>query len=184
MNRMLSYLALVVVFGFCGCFSSTPKRSSSVFLPEFNATGKVIKPNEFKKGGSLVILPFKAGENAAAGQQLDRVSLMIVKGMIDYLAQEKTPFTVLTTEEQGKPDLIIDGYINNFTEPGRMKRWVMQNKNAVLAVDGYMEIPATKERILIFQHQRSIVDRKKDGLSLAYAMGQDLGRFIVESLQQ
>jgi hypothetical protein len=182
MNRRLIYIAFSIVFISCGC-SSTPRKFSSVAHSPVNATGNIIKESEFKKGGTLVILPFKAGENAMASQQLDRVALMIVKGMIDYLAQEKTPFTVLTTQDQGKPDLVIDGYINDFTEPGTMKRWIMHNKKAVLTVDGFMEIAGTKERLLVFQHTRSMADPKKDGLDLAYKTGQDLGRYIVDALE-
>jgi hypothetical protein len=182
MNRQIFYLTLSCLLIFCGCFSSTPKRTTHITDPTVSATGQLIKPDEFKKGGRLVILPFKVGENAFASANLDRISLMIVRGMIDYLSQEKTPFTILTTQDQGTPDLVIDGYINDFTEPSRMNRWVMQNKKAVLSVEGYMDVQGTKERVLIFQHKRLMPDPKKDGLDLAYALGQDLGRFIVENL--
>jgi hypothetical protein len=182
---MLVYITVGLFVMSSGCFSSTPKRSSlRTHSDDVSAAGKIIKESEFKKGGSLAILPFKAGVNAEATPQLDRVSLMIVKGLIDYLSEEKTPFTILKTQDQGQPDLVIDGYINDFVEPGKMKRWVMQNKKAVLSVDGYMEIPSTKERIMIFQHKRMMTDPQKDGLDLAYQTGQDLGRFIVESLEQ
>jgi hypothetical protein len=182
-NKNILYIAFAVVFVSSGCFSSTPKKSSSAATPSVGATGQIIKESELKKGGTLVILPFKAGVNAAASQKLDRVSLMVVKGMIDYLSEERTPFKILTTQDQGVPDLVIDGYINNFSQPGKVKRWVMQSRKAVLSVDGYMEIAKTKERVLVFQHHQKMSDPKKDGLELAYRTGQDLGRFIVEALQ-
>jgi len=184
MRKGLIYLAISFGVICCGCFSSIPQRTSHATPSLVSATGQVIKESEFKKGGTLVILPFKAGENAVASPQLDRVALMIVKGMVDYLSGEKTPFTVLTTQDQGSPDLIIDGYINDFTEPGKMQRWVMRDKKAVLAIDGYMEVSGNKERILVFQHKRSMTDPKKDGLDLAYQTGQDLGRFVVDALEQ
>ena len=149
-----------------------------------DATGKIIKEDVLRKGGTLVILPFKAGENAVASPQLDRVALMIVKGAIDYLNDEKTPFTLLTTQDQGEPDLVIDGYINDFVQPGKMKRWVMQKKKTFLSVEGTMEIQGTKERVLVFQHKRTMGDPQKDGLDIAYKIGQDLGRFIVEALER
>jgi len=183
MNKKFILILVCVLFVSSGCFSSTPKKSSSA-SHSVNATGKIIKEKEFKEGGKLAILPFKAGVNAVASIQLDRVSMMVVKGMVDYLAQGNTPFTVLTTQDQGDPDFVIDGYINAFIQPGKVKRWVTHNKKTILSVEGYMENPVTKERILIVQHKRSIIDRNKDGLDLAYQTGQDLGRFLVDSLQE
>jgi hypothetical protein len=184
MNRRLIYIVIGTIFVASGCFSSSPKRSSSAVPSLARATGKIIKEDEFKKGGTLVVLPFKAGPNAAASPQLDRVSLMIAKGLIDRLSEEKTPFTVLTTQDQGEPDLVVGGYINDFIQPGKVKRWVMQSKKTALSVDGYIDVHGSKERILIFQHKQLKADPKKDGLDLAYKTGQELGRFIIEALQE
>lgn len=130
-----------------------------------------------------MILPFKAGVNAIDSLQLDRVALMIVKGTVDYLADQKTPFTVLTTEDQGSPQLVIEGYVDEFSQSGKMSRMVMRKKSTTLSVNGQMVIAGTHDRVLVFQYTKSMPDPKKDGLDLAYQTGQDLGRFIVDALE-
>ena len=166
-----------------GCFSSAPVKSSSSGIVSSRVTGKVIKEDVFKKGGTLVILPFKAGVNAVASPQLDRVTLMIVKGAVDYLAEQKTPFKVLTTEDQGSPQLVIEGYVDDLSHSGKMSRMAMRPKTTTLSVNGQMVISGTHDRVLIFQQTKSIPDPKRDGLDIAYQTGQDLGRFIVDALE-
>ncbi len=183
MTKSRLFILVIILSVVSGCFSSTPaKSSSSVFSPS-RATGTVIKEAEFKKGGTLVILPFKAGANAVASPQLDRVALMVVKGMVNYLGEEKTPFTVLTTEDQGRPQLVIEGYVDDFSQSGKMSRMVLRNKKITLSVSGQMVVAGTHDRLLVFQHTKSRPDPKKDGLDVAYQTGQDLGRFIVDALK-
>lgn len=178
MNKSCLFILVIVCFVFSGCFSSSSVKSSSP-----RATGTIVKEAEFKKGGTLVILPFKAGANAAASQKLDRVAMMIVKGAVDYLAEQRTPFTVLTTEDQGSPQLILEGYVDNFSYSGKMSRMVLRNKETTLSVRGQMVVAATRDRIFVFQHKKTMPDPKKDGLDVAYQTGQDLGRFIVDALE-
>ena len=181
MNKTVVFALVVFSLVLSGCFSSVPVKSSSS-ASSSRATGTVIKEAEFKKGGTLVILPFKAGVGAVANPQLDRVALMIVKGMIDYLAEQKTPFTVLSTEDQGRPQLVIEGYVNDFSQSGKMSRMI-HGKKTTLSVSGQMVVSGTHDRLFVFQHRRSMTDPKRDGLDVAYQTGQDLGRFIVDALQ-
>ena len=183
MNESRLFILVIMSIIFSGCFSSTPVKSSSSAFFSPRATGTIVKEDEFKKGGTLAILPFKAGVNAVASQQLDRVALMIVKGMIDYLSEQKTPFTVLTTEDQGRPQLVIEGYVDDFSPSGKMSRVVLRNKKTTLSVSGQMVITGTRDRLLVFQHTKSMPDPKKDGFDVAYQTGQDLGRFIIDALQ-
>lgn len=107
---------------------------------------------------------------------------MIAKGAIDYLNEQRTPYRVLTTQDQGSPDMIIDGYIQDFKRPGKISRWIFRDKRTRLSVSGQLTLAKTKERVMVFQTAKTMVDPKKDGLDVAYQTGQDLGRFIVDAL--
>lgn len=165
-----------------GCFSSTPNNAPMINFASGTPTGKIIDRDAFIKGGTVVILPFRAGEQATANPQLDRIALMIAKGTIDYLNEQKTPYQVLTTQDQGSPNMIIDGYIKNFRRPGKLSRWVFRDKKTRLSVSGQMTHANTKDRVMVFETSKSMVEPTKDGLDLAYQTGQDLGRFIVDAL--
>ena len=89
------------------------KGELSRLLRDIGIAAKIVNREVFSKGGTLVVLPFKAGVGVSANQQMDRMSMMIAKGAIDYLVEQKTPFTILTTQDQGNPDLIIEGYIED-----------------------------------------------------------------------
>lgn len=176
-------LIVILIFSlFSGCFWSPPKNEiepkSVLGIP----TGQIINREAFLKGGTLVVLPFKAGEDATANPQLDRVALMLAKGVIDYLDEQRTPYQVLTTQDQGRPQVIIDGYIHDFNRPSRISRWVFRNKHTRLRVSGQMTLSGGKERVMVFQVDKSMADPKGDGLDVAYQTGQDLGRFIVDAL--
>lgn len=109
------------------------------------------------------------------------MAMMIAKGAIDYLSEQKTPFTVLATQDQGSPDLVIEGYIKELDRPGKMGRLVLRQKEATLHVTGQMIVTGTKERVMVFQSTKTMPDPKRDGLDIAYQTGQDLGRFIAEA---
>lgn len=175
-------ILIIIITSTFGCFSSTPNNGPTSNYASGIPTGKIIDPDAFVKGGTVVILPFKAGEQATANPQLDRIALMIAKGAIDYLNEQKTSYQVLNTQDQGSPEMIIDGYIKDFKRPGKLSRWFFRDKKMRLSVSGQMTRANTKDRVMVFETTKLMVDHKKDGLDLAYQTGQDLGRFIVDAL--
>lgn len=175
-------ISILVIPFLAGCFFSVGKEQPLTVSSTGSPTGRIVNKNIFIKDGTLAILPFKAGEDANADPQLDRMALMIAKGMIDYLNDEKVPFKVLTTQDQGDPQMIIEGYIKDFKRPGRLSRWFFRKNKTVLRVSGQMVLVGSKERVLLFQETKSIPGSKKDGLDISYQTGQDLGRFILDAL--
>lgn len=181
-RRLIVFISIILCCS--GCFSSVPKQTPPAADLSGSPTGKIINRDVFAKGGTLVVLPFKAGEDVVASPQLDRMAMMIAKGAIDYLNEQKTPFTVLTTQDQGSPELVVEGYIEDMDRPGKLGRLVLRHKKATLRVNGQIIVAATKERVMIFQSTKSMADPKRDGLDIAYQTGQDLGRFIVDALNE
>jgi hypothetical protein len=179
-RHQLVYILLIPFLA--GCFSSVVKERPLTVSLSGSPTGKIVNRGLFIKDGTLAVLPFKAGEDAESDPQLDRMALTIAKGMIDYLNEQKAPFKVLTTQDQGNPQMIVEGYIEDLKRPGKLSRWVLRRNKTVLSVRGQMALVGSKDRVLMFQETKSMPDPKKDGLDIAYQTGQDLGRFILDAL--
>jgi len=176
-------LCILLIPFLAGCFSSASKeRHLTVYLTG-SPTGKIVNNDIFIKDGTLAILPFKAGEGVSSNPQLDRMAFMIAKGMMDYLNEEKSPFKILTTQDQGNPQMIIEGYIEDLKRPSKLSRLFLRRNKVLLSVSGQMALVGSKGRVLIFQETKSMPDPKKDGLDVAYQTGQDLGRFILDALR-
>lgn len=182
MNSRHRLTSILIVPFLAGCFSVVAKERPLTVSLTGTPTGKIVNKNIFIKDGTLAVLPFKAGEDAASDPQLDRMALMIAKGMIDYLNEQKAPFKVLTTQDQGNPQMVVEGYIEDLKRPGKFSRWVLRRNKTTLSVRGQMALVGNKDRVLIFQETKSMPDPKKDGLDIAYQTGQDLGRFILDAL--
>lgn len=145
-------------------------------------TGRLVDKKSFIPDGTLAVLPFKAGEGVAADPQLDRMSLMISKGIIDYLKEEKLPFEILLTQDQGDPQMLVEGYIESFKKSSRLGVLFFRPRKSQLNVSGQVIVVSNKERILVFKHVKSTTDPQKSGLDLAYHTGHDLGRFIADAI--
>lgn len=181
MSRQILILLLITPV-LTGCLFFGPKKQPAAVVLPGSPTGKIVNRDALIKDGTLAVLPFKAGQGAAADPQLDRISLMIAKGIIDFLNEEKVPFKILTTQDQGSPQMVIEGYIENLKRPGKISRWILRRSQTTLRVSGQMIVAGSKERVLIFQDTKSLKDPKRDGLDIAYQTGQDLGRFIADAL--
>jgi hypothetical protein len=180
----------VVIFIFivncsvAGCLFLPVKEQASREVLVGIPTGKIVNRPAIVKDGSVAVLPFKAGEGVSADPQLDRMSMMISKGIIDYLNEQHLSIKILTTQDQGMPDMMIDGYIESFKRPSKISRWFLRDKTSDINVSGQMTLLKNKERLIIFNHSKTMQDKKRDGMELAYQMGQDLGRFITDALKE
>lgn len=173
---------LIICFSIGGCTFFSSKKRLSVNETAEKPTGQLIRKEAFIEGGTLAVLPFKAGEGALADPQLDRISMMISKGILDYFNAERVPFKVLSTQEEGDPKMVVEGYIEDFDRSGRLSSLGFRPRKMILSVSGQIMVVKNKERILVFKHVRTMVDPQKSGLDLAYQTGQELGRFITDAL--
>lgn len=181
LRRFIIFMAVGIVVGGCVSSGGKPKNASHTFYGR--PTGQLVNKKAFIKKGSLAVLPFKAGENAEADPQLDRMSLMISKGIIDYCKEQNLPFTLLLTQDQGSPDMVVEGYIENFTESSRFDGLFFRPRKFLLTVNGELTVLDSKERILVFKQTKTMTGATKNGLDLSYQAGLDLGRFIVDAVE-
>ncbi len=131
-------------------------------------TGGVADQTLFQKGGTLFLGSFRAGVGAAADEETDLISAMLIKGIRDTLPQESSHFTLLAND-QGNADFLLEGHINDFTHKGRFSR---------LSVDGEIWIRETGDRVFLFQHSSKIDFKTQDPKAVAYQLGVSIAHFI------
>ncbi len=106
---------------------------------------------------------------------MDRVSLMLIKGIQERLQQHSTGLVVTIEEDQA--DLILQGYIEEFFQPGKFDRWVKRKKNSRLAVSGEIWQRESGTKVLTFASSNKI-SSKDQPLDVAYRMGEAIGDFL------
>ena len=160
-----------------GCGSS--KRAVvSNSLDEFPVvTGSVVNTAAFTKGGTLVLGLFKPGPGAAADDETDQISQMIIKGISDSLPEDNTHFTI-QTENVKDPDCFLEGYIENYGRDDHTKHLKLRNNQSFLSVDGDIWLRETGEKVFLFQTSVVIDLKKKDPKSAAYQIGVAIAHFI------
>ena len=72
---------------------------------------QVIVPERVRQGGKLLIEPFVAGTNVYATDNLQKVSLYVVKGLSETLVENDHTFVLLGGLDAQKADLVIKGKI-------------------------------------------------------------------------
>ena len=181
MNRFIFFLPLLVsIFG-CSWFHPKGTRylESQRYLVPFVETGKIVDSKRVKEGGKLYIAPFKAGANVEADDQLDKISLMIVKGILDTLKNEGKSFEILSPDDASKADLTIEGHVTNIADPSTMRRYVLHNHQKILSVEGKMIDLSNGKTIAIFTDTQKTAQKGEDHKYLGLLVGQDIARFLL-----
>ncbi len=131
-------------------------------------TGSVVDPSAFEKGGTLVLGSFKPGPGAAAGDETDQLSLMMIKGIKDTLFKDNSHF-IIPTDDQKDPDFYLEGYIENYGSKGHFAR---------LSIDGEIGLRETGEKIFTFQTSAKIDLKTQDPQTVAHQIGVAIAHFI------
>ncbi len=122
---------------------------------KFVEKGRIINTEALQKGKNIAIIPFTAGVSVEASNGLDKVALMIIKGISDAFADDHSGkhdhFNILTAENSEAADLIVQGHINSLKSPSKVKKWVLISGQKMLGVDGKIVDARTGESVLIFE---------------------------------
>lgn len=171
--QYLSVLALVVMV--CGCSSGrTQLVSESLDLVPL-VSGSVVNSLAVAKGGHIGLGAFRPGAGAAANEQTDELSQMLVAGIRDSLLSTHTQFT-LGKDAQRDPDCILEGTIENY---GRQAGAILGAHDRMsLVINGNIWLRDTGEKILLFQGSVVIDAKRQDPKTSAYQMGVAVARFI------
>ncbi len=163
---------------FSGCFHAAVVKPN--LSPSPLVTGSVINLEQLKAGGKLALTLFKAGPQAEANEQLDKLSLMLVQGITERFKAHHTPLTVVSDETA---DFVMEGYIEEFSQSGKFSPWLFKKGQIRLAVSGEIWLGNSGVKALTFAARKAADPKKTKAADLAYDMGQAIGDFIAARIQ-
>ena len=176
MMSILPLMCAAFVFAFSGCFWHAPPQAGQAQAKPsekpLNVAITLVDAAALKSGGKIAFTPLKAGARASADEQSDRVSLMIIKGMADRIAQSRTSLIIAAPEDE--PNLVFQGYIEELLQNSRLKRLVLRREKGRLAISGEIWLSSTGAKVLTFAGYAHLGDFK-DVFQAAGALGEALG---------
>lgn len=181
MSRQICVVFVLLIFiSGCSWFRPHSSKDASNGPPVslYIDSGKVFYKDKLREGGKIAVIAFSAGENIEADEELDKIALMIIRGLADSL--ETSPLEVVFEDEAKEADFIIEGHVTKMLSPSKLKRWVMQKRKIELGVEGKMVDQKNGKTVAVFtDSQRGRADYRQ----LGFAIGQDIGNFLRQQMQ-
>ena len=87
---------------------------------EYVQQGRVINAQALKSGKKVAVIPFTPGVGVEANEELDKIALMVVKGISEAFEEKQSQFTVLTAENAEIAELIVTGHVNHIGDFNKM----------------------------------------------------------------
>ena len=165
----VTLVALLVVGCANGQVNTAPQDAPSV-------TGIVLDTAELAQGGPMALAPFKAGPQAEANEELDRLSMMILKGIKDSLDNQRTSLRV--SEEDKQPRMVLEGYVQEFSRTTRLSRVLWRPDRDSIVLVGEIWLSSSGKRLLNFVARKKFNPKKERLMEVVYHMGRDIGDFI------
>ena len=162
-----------------GCTILGTKKNSLHESTKFVKTGIIVDAERIKKGGNLLIIPFKAGENVELNDQIDKAALRIVKGISESLIDGDSNFKILLAHNADEADIIIKGFITEFGTVPKWKKWGPFKKKISLRIEGKMIDLKSQNTVCVFQDSRTTSKKEDDHNSLGLTIGRNIGQFIL-----
>lgn len=146
--------------------------------------GRMIAPDKLTGGGKVLLVPFRAGEQVIASQELDKIAFRMIQGIAIPLRDNRPYFEIVINSEEGSdPDFMIDGYFTRKRESADiLSRWFFLRKKRILSVEGKVMDARTGEVIATFEDKVVSDSAEKDFLQLGFDVGRNIGEFINESI--
>ncbi len=145
----------------------------------FVEQGRVIDSKTLKDGKNIAIVPFTAGVNVAANDEVDKIALMVIKGVSDTFEKEQGLFTVVTEENLETADFFMSGHVSEIEDFSKVRSWVLLKGQRLLSVDGKMVDAKTGETVLVFKDTQTTESKEENHDQLGYQIGENVGRFIL-----
>lgn len=180
--RKFFYAGMVVLSAFhlsgCSWFSHRPAQNGKS-IPVYS--GRILNAPKDLQAAKVLIVPFRAGEGVESTEELDKVTLMIVKGIAEAFETGGLSIEILSDKNQDEAQFIVQGHVTSYQTPSRMKRVLSLKKVISLAVKGKMLKVGSNQPVLVFEEKQQAKDKKTDGKYLGYVAGQNIGRFILSA---
>lgn len=182
--RLFKYIlcccCVVVMCSSCVFASKKKKPVKTVVLvdvQEVSVTGTVLAADVLAEGGAIALVPFKAGPGAEATDELDRISMMMIKGIRESIADKKSSLKVVEPTEES-PRIAMQGYIEEYSKTGRLKRMMLRPNQSSLVVAGEVWLISNGQRLLSFSTDKRFHSKKEKAVNVAYALGREIGDYI------
>lgn len=181
--RLFTYmicLSCIVVLSSCvfgGKKTKAPKTVVPVETEQASVTGTVLDAQVLAQGGTIALVPFKAGPGAEATDELDRISMMMIKGIRETMALKGEALKVVEPAEES-PRIAMQGYIEEYSKTGRLKRLMLRPNQSSLRVTGEVWLISNGQRLLSFSTDKRFYPKKEKVLNVAYALGREIGTYI------
>ena len=179
MKRGSRFLFLLVFVSGCAHGAAGPKAAPAARaeVASQNRCEIVNRPRLYK-GGALLIVPFSPGVDVAATDDVERISLRIVKGAAELL-QEKAPrLEVLLAQNAERAELVLRGRVTKLEDPVGLRNKWFSHRQKSLEVKGEMLDSRTNETVLTFSVQLAATAQSESFDDL----GQRIGRQIAERI--
>lgn len=137
----------------------------------------MVQKDLLKQGGTVLLFPFIPGENVAADENVDRVSLRIIKGLAEVLKVSGAALTPVYSPDADHR-FIVKGRVQDIRWYKSWWPWGKRNQ-FVVKVSGQMVEARSGGVVLSFRHQRhgQVPQESVEGAS--QAIGEDLARFFI-----
>ncbi len=143
---------------------------------------KVVDPLRLRKGGNLVIIPFRAGVGIEANAELNKISLHMVKGVFDFLEERNSSFYLLSAGNARQADLIMEGHITEIQNKSKLRQWTLRDNKSVLSIEGRLIDQKTGKDVVIFFETQKEQGQKQTYEDLGYHLGRKIGAILIEDL--
>ncbi len=145
-------------------------------------SSQVVDPKRLKEGGKIAIIPFAAGADVEANEELDKIALMIIRGVSETLSDAHENLKVVFDEDAKTADFILEGHVTALTAPGTLDRWVMGNRKMELSVKGKLVDQKTQQLVAVFTDHKKSQNKGEDFRQLGFKIGQDIANFLLNGL--
>ena len=166
--------------------TTTASDESLLVANEFVKKGRIVNRARLQQRQNVIIIPFHAGVNVEATDDLDRIALMMIKGITDTFGADQTGkhdhFHILTADSQEPDNLVLKGYFTDLSGPSTLKRLLPLTNKQSLGVSGELMDAKSGEVLVIFTDAVTTDDKNDDTMKLGYQIGINIGRFLLSGV--
>ena len=135
------------------------------------------------QGTKLLIVPFTAGSAVEATEELDKIALMMVKGIAETVAESGKSVEIVDGEQANKVDFILRGHVTEIEETGGgLSRWWGKPQQKILGVEVALVDYKTNRVVAHFVQQKESAQPNVNYRTLGLELGREIGQSLVSKM--
>ena len=142
---------------------------------------KVYNRTLWRRGGTIKVIPFSAGEDVVADQELERLSLVIIQQLFADINDSTSAWLVVTAEDPKQENFVLEGRFVRKGFQRRFYRWLWR-RDPVLAVDVRLISLEEQQPVIHIWGDIKGTSFEEDHRDLAQRMGARISEYIVGEL--